>query len=142
MDWSAIFSIQVTTDSDLDKILKQHTLLFDGEPRCIEGYKAEQRLKAGAKPVFVKAHPVPYAVKPMLDQELDRQVDASILKKVSYSEWSSPVVDVPKADRTVRLCPDYQVSLNHALEVDEHPLPNLEDILQYSPNVLGHFSNF
>jgi len=53
--------------------------------------------------LFVKAYPVPYAVKPMVDQELDRQVHAGILKKVPYSEWSSPVVVVPKADRTVRL---------------------------------------
>ena len=129
LDWSAIFSIQVTTDSDLDKILEQHTQLLDGEPGCIEGYEAELRLKDGAKPVFVKARPVPYAVKPMVDQELDRQVHAGILKKVPYSEWSSPVVVVPKADRTVRLCGDYKVSLNPALEVDKYPLPNLEDML-------------
>ena len=37
-DWSAIFSIQVTTDSDLDKILEQHTKLFDGEPGCVERF--------------------------------------------------------------------------------------------------------
>ena len=80
LDWSAIFSIQVTTDSDLDKILEQHTQLYDGEPGCIDGYKAELRLKDGAKPVFVKARPVPYTAKPMVDQELDRQVHACILK--------------------------------------------------------------
>ena len=112
LDCSAIFSIQVTTNSDLDKILEQHTQLFDGEPGCIKGYKAELRLKDGAKPVFVTARPVPYAMKPMVGQELDRQVHAGILKKVPFSEWASPVVVVPKADRTVRLCGDYKVSLN------------------------------
>ena len=79
--------------------------------------------------MFVKARPVPYAVKPMVDQELDRQVHAGILKKVPYSEWSSPVVVVPKADRTVRLCGDYKVSLTPALGVDKYPLPKLEDML-------------
>ena len=86
LDCSAIFSIQVRTDSDLDKILEQHTQLFDGEPGCIEGYKAELRLKDGAKPVLVKAHPDPYAVKPTVDPKLDRQVHAGILKNVPYSE--------------------------------------------------------
>ena len=54
---------------------------------------------------------------------------SGILKKVPYSEWSSQVEVVPKADRTVRLCGDYKVSLNPALEVDKYPLPNLEDML-------------
>ena len=98
LDWSAIFSIQVTSDSDLDMALEQYTQVFDGEPGCIEGYKAELRLKDGAKPVFVMAHLVPYAVKPMVDQALDRQVHAGILKKAPYCEWSSPVVVVPKAE--------------------------------------------
>ena len=115
MDWSAIFSIQVTTDSDLEMILEQHTLLFDRESGCIEGYKAELRLIDGAKLVFAKARPVPYAVKPVVDQELDRQIHAGILKKVPYSEWSSPVVVVPKADTAVRLCDDQKLSLNQAL---------------------------
>ena len=129
LDWSAIFSIQVTTDSDLDKIHEQHKQLSDGEHRCIEGYKAELRRKDGAKPVFVKANPIPCGAKPMVDHELDRQVHAGIPKKVPYSEWSSPVVVVPKADRNVRLCGDYKVSLNPALEVDKYPLPNFEDML-------------
>ena len=57
LDFSAIFSIQVTIDSNQDKILEQHTLLFQGEPGCIEGYKAELKLKDGAKPIFVQGMP-------------------------------------------------------------------------------------
>ena len=71
LDWSAILSIHVTTDSDLDEILEHHAHLFDREPRFIEGYKAQQRLKDGAKLVFVKVRPVPCAVNPILDQEFN-----------------------------------------------------------------------
>ena len=88
--------------------------------------------------MFDKARPVPHVVKPMVDQEFDRQVHTGILKKVPYSEWWSPVVVVCKADRTVRLFGDYKVSLNPAMEVDKYPLPNLEDMLaSFTDN---HFS--
>ena len=86
-----------------------------------------------------KACPVPYAVKPMVDQELDRQVDAGIAKKVPYNEWSSPVVVVPKADRTVRLCGYYKVSLNQALEFHKYPIPKLENMLA-SPADISDFA--
>ena len=42
--------------------------------------------------------PVRYVVTPIVDQELDRQVNAGVLKNVPYSKWSSPVVVLPRAD--------------------------------------------
>ena len=56
-----------------------------------------------------------------------------------YSEWSSPVVVVPKADRTVRLYGYYKVSLNQALEFDKYPIPNLENMLA-SPADISDFA--
>lgn len=39
-----------------------------------------------------------------------------------------PIVVVPKADGSVRLCGDYKVTVNQCILVDEHPLPTIEGL--------------
>lgn len=47
---------------------------------------------------------------------------------MSYSEWATPIVVVPKPERKLRLCGDYKVTINQVLEPDEYPLPRPEDL--------------
>ena len=61
-------------------------------------------------------------------REIDRLEDIGVLEKVEFSRWATPIVPVPKADGTFRLCGDYKATLNAALEVDQHPLPKPEEI--------------
>ena len=49
------------------------------------------------------------------------------MEKVRYSEWAAPIVPVVKPDKSIRVCGDYKVTINSALEVDQHPLPNPEE---------------
>ena len=39
-----------------------------------------------------------------------------------------PIVPVVKPDGGVRICGDYKVTVNSTLEVDQHPLPNPEEL--------------
>ena len=50
------------------------------------------------------------------------------IEKVHYSEFASPIVLVVKGDKSIRVCGDYKVTINSALEVDQHPLPNPEEL--------------
>ena len=44
------------------------------------------------------------------------------------SDWAAPIVPVPKSDGGIRICGDYKVTINPALEVDQFPMPTPEDL--------------
>ena len=47
-----------------------------------------------------------------------------ILEKASHSEWADSIVTVYKKDGKYRICGDYKVTINQALDIDLYPLPN------------------
>ena len=69
-----------------------------------------------------------YAIKPKVEIELDRLVENGILSKIQTSDWATPIVPVIKKDGSVRICADFKVTVNKVLEVDQYPLPKVEDI--------------
>ena len=46
-------------------------------------------MKAGAQLIFLKARPIPYALKEKVEQELQRLEDEGINYKVSQSDWAA-----------------------------------------------------
>ena len=88
--------------------------------------KAQLALKDGVAPVFMKARPVPYSLKAKVETELVRLKREGILIQVTWSDWATPVVVMPKVDG---LCRDFKVTINPALKIDRYPLPRMEDIL-------------
>ena len=75
-------------------------------------------LKQDAVPKFVKARPVAFALRPKVEQVLDKLEKQNILIPVQISDWASPVVPVLKKDGRVRICGDFKVTLNSCLQVD------------------------
>ena len=71
--------------------------MFDGDLGCICGFNAKLKLKEDAELVFMKAR---------AEAELDKLESNGVLRKVAVSEWASPLVVVPKANKAVRLCGD------------------------------------
>ena len=52
------------------------------------------------------------------------------LENIDYSEWVTPIMAVTKPDGSVRVCGDYKVTLKPCLEVNQHPLPRIEECFQ------------
>ena len=90
---------------------------------------AKLYVKPNCNPKFCKPRSVPHALKEGIEKELTRLENLVVLKKVRNSEWAAPIVPVVNPDKSIRICGDYEVAVNSALEVDQHPLPNPEQLL-------------
>ena len=85
-------------------------------------------LRPDATPRFFKPHSVSFAIRDSISKELDRLEQQGFIKKVTHSDWAAPIVPVPKKNGRYRICGDYKVTINHAMEVDQYPLPKPEDL--------------
>ena len=91
--------------------------------------RAHLSLRDGANTRFCHPRPVPFAIKETVGRELDRLEATGILRKVDHSDWAVPIVPVPKKDGTIRVCGDFKVTINPMLQVDQYPLPNLNELM-------------
>ena len=125
LNWGSIKLVK----SQLDSLLQQYAAVFKEELGTLTGFQAKLELKQDAQPKFSKARSVPYALKEPIKEELQRLENLGVIEKVSFSEWASPVVPVPKVNNHVRLCGDYKINLNPGLYVDQYPMPTPEDLM-------------
>ena len=94
----------------------------------VKGVEASLVLKDNAKPIMLKARTLPYALRDMVEQELNSMVDANILSKVEDSPWGTPLVPVKKdGGLSVRICGDYKSTLNKCVSTKQYPLPTIEE---------------
>jgi hypothetical protein len=63
-----------------------------------------------------------------VERELSRLENEGILSKVDTSEWASPIVPVMKPNGSVRICGDFKTTVNSMLNVDQYPLPRIDEI--------------
>ena len=129
LDWKSIHAIYHSNKSpELADLLRQHSAIFTDELGKISQYQAMLQVRPDARPRFFKARPVWFAIKAAIEEELDKLEASGVIKKVAHSEWAAPIVPVPKKNGKFRICGDYKVTINQALDVDQYPLPKPEDL--------------
>ena len=124
LNWQAIKAIQITskqnrstTDERLKRILTQSAQVFQDGIGTLKHLKAQVVLEENATPKFHKARPVPYAIRPKVEAELQHLEDQGILSKVDWCEWATPIVPVVKKTGAVRICGDFKVTVNPVRDV-------------------------
>ena len=129
LNWKFIkWTTSNTTDPEVEAMLSKYSEVFKDELGTIKGYTAKLQIEENASPKFCRPRPVPFALKPKVDEGINRLIKGGIQTNIFHTSWASPIVVVPKKDCQVRLCGDYKVSINRCLKVDQHPLPSPEEL--------------
>lgn len=114
----------------LDGLIKKYANLFDDETGKIAGEQVSFTLKPNSVPVFVRARPIPFALKSRVEEEIKNLVMQDILEKVDHSDYATPIVPVVKANGKIRICGDFKITINPQLVIDEHPLPSTNELFE------------
>lgn len=81
LDWATIF--KVSEVNAVDGLISEYQALFEKVYGLIKQFKASIQFCEDAQPIFLKARPVPYALKEKVEQELQRLQEERIIYKVS-----------------------------------------------------------
>ena len=133
VNWTAIKALHVSTcqfsrQSEINNLKSKYAEVFSAELGKLKDKQGKLILKENCSPKFMKARPVPYSLKDKIDKEIDKLMEQGVIEKVSTSEWATPIVPVPKANGDIRLCGDYKVTVNPMLEIEQYPLPRIDDL--------------
>ena len=102
LNWAQIKEVRAV--NDLKTLLSKYPKLFAESLGTTKNFTAKLELKGDATPKFFRPRPVPYAMKEKIDAELERLQKAGVIRRVSTSQWATPIVAVPKPDGNLRIC--------------------------------------
>lgn len=132
LNYMSVSSIQTTDELSanqrkrLCELVDKYLGLMGDKLGCCKLVKHKIRVTVD-EPIKQRYYPVSPAVQKHIDNELQKMLDLDVIER-SFSGWSSPVVMVPKKDKTYRFCVDYR-KLNAVTEKDAYPLPYISTIL-------------
>lgn len=100
----------------------------DNEPQTVTNAPYMHRIDTGdALPVHVRDYRRPFAENEQIKKEVQEMLRKEVIEP-STSAWCSPVVMIPKPDKTWRFCVDFR-KLNTVTVKDKFPIGNLNELL-------------
>ena len=122
MDWATIF--KASEVDVVDGLITKYQVLFEKDYGHLKQFKASIHVREDAQPIFLKARPVPYALKEKVEQELLRLEEKGIIYKMSQIDWAALVVSVPSAPAI------FQLIMDQLLPGVKFTVCRLDDILR------------
>ena len=111
-------------------VLDMNAELFSPELGHCVTLKAKLVVNDDVTPKFCKPYKLPFALKPVVGDELDRLENQGVIKKVPHSDWATPVVVVRKPGSKFHMCGDFKNTINPVLKTDIYPLPLPEELFR------------
>lgn len=136
-------SPEVRVSETLSKSQKQETKelvqrnydVFSELPGRTTAIKHDIVTEPGVR-VHLKPYRVPEARRQAISGEVKKMLDLGVIEE-SKSDWSSPIVLIPKPDGSLRFCNDFR-KLNEVSKFDAYPMPRVDELIER----LGHARYF
>ena len=98
LNWKKIETVVLSsyTTQELSWLLKEYQEIFSDELGTVQNFQAQLTVEENAQLKFCKPRSVPLPLKEAIEEELDRLERTGVLEKVTYSQWATPLVCVPK----------------------------------------------
>ena len=112
--------------AELTNLLQTFGSVFSNIPGRTD--QASIKIETGDAPhVRLPLHRLPHSQHKTVQTEIRELLEAGLIEP-SHSAWASPIVLVPKKDKTFRLCVDY-CRLNSITVPNPYPMPRIDDVL-------------
>ncbi len=111
----------------LGEVRQSFPSLFQERPGCTKVVTHNIILKEEV-PIRQKPYRVPERMVGKLKEEIETMLEMGIIEP-SQSEWSSPILLVPKKDGGLRFCTDFR-KLNSVSCFDSYPMPRIDELIE------------
>ncbi len=111
----------------LTEVVQSFPSLFQERPGRTEILTHNIILK-DTTPIRQKPYRVPEKMVDQLRTEIETMLEMGIIEQ-SNSEWSSPILLVPKEDGGIRFCTDFK-KLNSVSCFDSYPMPRIDELIE------------
>ena len=111
----------------LDKLIMNFGRIFSPFPGQTDVLFHHIHTEPGKK-VHIRPYRIPEARRVIAKKEVREMLRMGVIEP-STSEWSSPIVLVPKADGSMRLCNDFR-GVNAISTFDAYPMPRVDELLE------------
>jgi len=112
---------------DLRELIDRHKDVFSMEAGHTDLLQHHIITEPGKK-VKIRPYRIPEARREAVRQEVKTMLKNGIIEE-SHSEWSSPIVLVPKPDGTIGFCNDFR-QLNNIYNFDTYPMPRVDELIE------------
>lgn len=93
----------IQSKESLSNLLEEHKTILDGKQGTVKGVAASLLLKPDSDTKICPPRQIPFALKPLVEQEIQRLTNNQSSVEVIYSDWGTPIVPVVKPDGSIRL---------------------------------------
>ncbi|KFD64042.1 LOW QUALITY PROTEIN: hypothetical protein M514_08635 [Trichuris suis] len=107
---------QTHSEDGIRTLLEEFADVFNENLGTYKGPKVTLPIDPKVPPSRLKARNVPLAIRPRVEAEIKRLLKEKVLEPISNPKWSTPVVPVIKPTGATRLCDDYKITINTALQ--------------------------